>query len=117
MWRSAIAHIVFGVNLEEADAVPAGKRVLLMLRLEADTDDRGILDVLIGIKQARAHPGLRCRNPAGSRDRLCGAGPLPRGRLRSACGQLALGSSEPVPFGVLIVVQVPLGTSAQAAGL
>jgi len=96
--RSAITHIVFGMNFDEADRRFAGKNVGEMLRLEADAGSGGQT-------RCKLHDGSREEGQAGS---------TPLARFPLAAGQLFIGMREPMPFGVFIASQVPLATYFQA---
>jgi hypothetical protein len=113
----AVTHVVFGVNLEEMDCVAAGQHVVGMLMFEPDPDAIGGEQRPSGIIGARLH--------GGALEKWCGFRLSWAGRRQTficrrhvrppTWGQLRLiGSSEPVPAGVVMVVQVPLGTSRQA---
>ncbi len=109
MRRPALAHIVLGMHLEEAEAVVSPKHVVGMLGLEADADARAVKRLVIGSgRRDHALSSLRGDGPAGP------------AHLSASCetqlGRL-IGSSEPLPNGVSMVVQVPLGTSFQEAPL
>jgi hypothetical protein len=93
---TARAHIVFGVDFDEADRLLAGQDLVEMLRLEAYSRAGG--------KRCRHHPGLPSR-AGGGEARVVRA---------SRAGHDLIGASAPVPFGVFIVVQVPFGTYFQA---
>jgi len=57
MRRAAVAHVIFGVNLEEVDAMAAGQHVVGMLMLEPDPDAVGGEQRPSRIIGARLHGG------------------------------------------------------------
>src|SRR5688500_18930433 len=87
MWRAAGAHIVLGVDFEEAQRWLLFQNAAVMLGLEADTgagrDD--------GVCRRHGKSGVRFPAP-----------------LEAHAGRW-IGSSEPGPSGVSVVAQVPFG--------
>ena len=97
VWRPAVAHVVFGVHLEEADIGLAVEDFAIMLRLQAEACAR------------RKHAAeLHADHPS----LLFGKAGRPRSPRRGT--QEAFGSSEPLCPSTSMVVQVPAGTAFQA---
>src|SRR5882724_1424504 len=98
--RPAGAHVVLGVNLEESDRLRSGEDVVKMRGLEADAGTRGQI-------RDDGHSYIPAvRRPKKEEARA--------GRRAPLLAQDLIGSSEPVPFGVLIVAHVPFATYFQA---
>ena len=98
MRRSAGAHVVLRVHLEEADRLRRGEDVAKMRRLETDA----------GARRKTGH------------DRHVGSlfarrnGKRAYGACATRAGQDLIGSSEPMPLGVFMFAHVPFGTYFQA---
>lgn len=101
MGRPPGPHIVLGVDFEESDWLRRGNDVAKMRWLEADA----------GTRRKVCNNGHSFRFPSRAtwqRHSECRMEPV------ALPGQDLLGSSVPVPAGVLIVAQVPFGTYFQA---
>jgi hypothetical protein len=99
--RSACTHVVFGVHLEETDVGLGIDDLPVMLGLQANAGTRR--DGPFTLRQySMMHGGLR-ENEVRAR------GDTPDSR-----GFQTFAVRLPIPFGVFIVVQVPLGSSLNA---
>ena len=100
--RPAIAHVVLGMHLEEADIRRLGQDGVAVLRLEAQPGawGQGVGTGLIGHRSS----------PGGSAERG-GRGRPPRVVAKD---QPSIGSSMPLWPSTSMVVQVPAGTAFQA---
>jgi hypothetical protein len=92
----ACAHIIFGVDLEKAHGLRARNDVGKMLRLEADT-------------AAQRKAGC-VRQRHGDRSWQWEEGGAGRRARASRKAYDLIAVSDPVPFGVFMVAQVPLAT-------
>src|SRR6266513_1502447 len=99
MRRSARAHVILGVNLDEPDRVCRRENVAKMRGLEADAG----AGRQIRYTEHLQIPALRIAEMKEA-----------RGIRAPRIAQDLIGSSEPAPFGVLIVAQVPFTTYFQA---
>src|SRR4051812_35066252 len=99
--HAAVTHIVLGMHLEEADIGRSCDDRAKMLRLQADAGTVGSEACDSGSWAHGDHL-------------ICWKGRKTRGRAGRPLGsrtQLLIGSSAPLPCGVAIAEQVPLGTS------
>ncbi len=98
--RAARAHVVFRVDFEEADSRQRFDNRAVMLGLKTDAPARW--NAIFSRRRWKQHGNLQSKGEEGG----CAARPTTRYQ--------AFGVRLPGPFGVCIVVQVPLASSLNA---